>query len=55
MKRRELSCTVGENVLTNWYSQYREQHGGLKKKINIQLPYGSVILLVGIYSEKNMI
>ena len=25
MEKRELSCTVGENV--NWYSHYGEQYG----------------------------
>ena len=34
----------------NWYSHYGEQYGGsLKKKLKIELPYDTLIPLLGIY------
>ena len=52
MERREPSYTVGGNV--NWYSHYGEQYAGsLKNKI--ELPYDTIIPLLGIYLEKNKI
>ena len=46
------SYTVGGNV--NWYSHYGEQYAGsLKNKI--ELPYDTIIPLLGIYLEKNKI
>ena len=52
MERREPSYTVGGNV--NWYSHYGEQYGGsLKNKT--ELPYDTVIPLLGIYLEKHKI
>ena len=45
--------TLGGNV--NWYSHYGEQYGGVFKKLKIELPYQSVISLLGIYLENNLI
>ena len=36
----------------NWYSHYGEQYGG---SLKTELPYDPVILLLGIYLEKNII
>jgi len=52
VERREPSSTVGGNV--NWYSHYGEQYtGSLKNKI--ELPYDTIISLLGIYLEENKI
>ena len=52
MERREPSSTVGGNV--NWYSHCGEQYAGsLKNKI--ELPYDTIISLLGIYLEENKI
>ena len=52
VEKREPSYTVGGNV--NWYSHYGEQYGGsLKNKT--ELPYDTVIPLLGIYLEKHKI
>ena len=53
VKKRECSCTVGENA--NRYSYYGEHYGYSLKKLGIKLPYGPAIPLLGIYSEKTTI
>ena len=52
MERSEPSCTVGGNAL--WYIHYGEQYGGFLQKLKIELSYDPAILLLGIYTEKNM-
>ena len=53
MEKREPSYIVGENA--NQYSHYGEQCGDSLKKLEIQLPYGPAIPLLGIYTEETRI
>jgi len=53
MEKRELSCTVGENV--NRYSHYGEQCGNSLRKPGTELPCDSAIPLLGIHPEKIII
>ena len=50
MEKREHLCTVGENV--NWCSHYGKQYGDFSKKLKIEPPFCSVILLLCL-AEKN--
>ena len=56
MEKRELSYTVGGDILINCCSNYGEQCGGSSKKLKMELPYVSAVPLLGIYlGEKNII
>ena len=50
MEKRELSFAVDGNV--NWYNHYGKQY---LRKLNIEIPYGSEIPLLGIYLDKTFI
>ena len=45
--------TAGGKV--DWYNHYGGQYGGSLKKLNVELSYDPVILLLGIYPEKSII
>ena len=51
VEKREPSYTAGGNA--NWYSG--EQCGDSLKKLEIELPYGSAIPLMGIHTEETRI
>ena len=50
MEKRELFCTVGENV--NWSNHYEKQYK-VPQKLKIELPYDPAILLLGICVKKS--
>ena len=53
MSRKWNSYTFDGNV--NWYSHYGEQPWRFFKKLKLELSYDPAIMLLGIYSEKNMV
>ena len=48
IKKRELSCTVGENE--NWWSHNEEQYGGFSQKVKLSCDLA--ILPLGIYPKR---
>ena len=52
IKKRESSCTVGENITC---TVTMENIWSFHKNLKIELPYNPAIPLVGIYSEKTII
>ena len=50
-EKTESLYTVGGNV--NWCSHYEKQYVDFLKKLKIELPYDSVILLLGIYAKNH--
>ena len=52
-KIKTIASTVDGNV--NCYSHYGEQYGDFLKKLQIELPYDSAILLLSMYLEKTII
>ena len=51
MEKKEPSYIVDGNV--NWYSHYGEQKkDSFLKKLKIELPYNSIISLLGIYPDR---
>ena len=53
VEKREPSNIVGGNI--NWCSHYGKLHGGLSKKLKLELPYYSAIPLLGMYPDKTII
>ena len=53
MEKREPSYTVVGN--TNQYSHYGEQCGESLKKVEIELPYGPAIPLLGVHTKETRI
>ena len=54
MEKREPFSTVGGSA--NWYSHFREKCGDSKKKkkkLERELPYNPVILLLGRHTEES--
>jgi len=52
MEKKEPLCTVGGNA--NWCSHYGKQYE-VPQKIKNEIPYNSVIPLLGIYPKKTKI
>ena len=50
MKKKEYSCTVGENL--NWCSHFAKQYGEFSKNKKEELPYDTTVSLLGIYTKK---
>ena len=49
MEKKKHFCTVGGDV--NWCSHYGKQYGVSSKKLEIELPYDSIITLLDIYPQ----
>ena len=52
VEKKEPLFTVGENV--SWYCHYEKKYGGILKKLKIELPYNSAVLLLGTYPKEIM-